>query len=74
MGLSDQKMALDWVQKNIWRFKGRPTEVTVIGHEAGAACVGIHMLSPISRELQLLTYLYQHSALHRLFGSYLLVP
>lgn len=48
MGLSDQVMALRWVHENIERFRGRRDEITLIGHEAGAACVGIHMLSPIS--------------------------
>ncbi|XP_067929338.1 fatty acyl-CoA hydrolase precursor, medium chain-like isoform X2 [Watersipora subatra] len=51
MGLSDQVMALHWVQDNIDRFRGRPHEVTLVGHEAGAACVGILMLSPIAENL-----------------------
>ena len=51
MGLSDQVMALHWVQDNIDRFRGRPHEVTLVGHEAGAACVGILMLSPIAGKL-----------------------
>ena len=51
MALTDQLMALRWVKENIVHFRGRPNEVTLMGHEAGAACVGIHMLSPESSRL-----------------------
>ena len=48
MGLSDQAMALRWVRENIHNFQGEPDRITLVGHEAGAACVGIHLISPIT--------------------------
>ena len=53
MGLSDQAMALRWVRENIHNFQGEPDRITLVGHEAGAACVGIHLISPITSK-----YLY----------------
>jgi len=48
-GLFDQVLALDWVQQNIHFFGGNPHSVTLFGESAGAASVGMHMLSPLSR-------------------------
>lgn len=42
-------MALQFVRDNIASFGGNPRQVTVIGHDAGAASVGLHMMSPHSR-------------------------
>ncbi|XP_055886718.1 acetylcholinesterase-like [Biomphalaria glabrata] len=50
-GLYDQTMALTWVQENIAFFGGDPVRVTVQGHSAGGADVGVHILSPISKGL-----------------------
>jgi len=38
-------MALKFVYENIREFNGDPDNITVIGHEAGAASIGLHMLS-----------------------------
>jgi carboxylesterase type B len=48
-GLFDQLALLQWVQTNIHFFHGDPSKVTIDGHSAGAADVGFHMLSPLSR-------------------------
>lgn len=48
MALSDQLMALQWVQDNIQVFGGDPAKVTIGGISAGAGSVGLHMISPRS--------------------------
>ena len=49
LGLKDQTMALEWVQKNIILFGGDKTRVTIFGESAGGASVHFHMLTPKSR-------------------------
>ncbi|CAE7391117.1 ache [Symbiodinium sp. CCMP2592] len=47
----DQRLALQWVQKNIKSFGGDPGRVTLAGHSSGAFSVNFHLLSPGSRGL-----------------------
>uniref|UniRef100_A0A2S2NUC7 Cocaine esterase n=1 Tax=Schizaphis graminum TaxID=13262 RepID=A0A2S2NUC7_SCHGA len=49
-GLLDQAAALDWVQRNIDSFGGSPQNVTVFGQGSGAVSVGLHVVSPWSRD------------------------
>lgn len=44
-----QRLAMEWVQQNIAKFGGDPTNVTLFGESAGASCVHIHTLSANSR-------------------------
>lgn len=41
----DQIAALHWVQENILYFGGDPSNVTLVGHGTGAACVNFLMAS-----------------------------
>ncbi|XP_075589753.1 uncharacterized protein LOC124495766 isoform X2 [Dermatophagoides farinae] len=62
-GLMDQVAALHWIQENIAEFGGEPRNVTLIGHDFGAACVHLLMLSPMAKGLFARVALLSGSAL-----------
>ncbi|MFN2602540.1 MAG: carboxylesterase/lipase family protein [Gemmatimonadaceae bacterium] len=50
-GLLDQIAALQWVQRNISRFGGDPSKVTIFGESAGGESVGALITSPLTKGL-----------------------
>jgi triacylglycerol lipase len=52
LGLHDQKLVLEWVQKHIGAFGGNPDDVTIAGLSAGAHSIGHHIMD-INEERQL---------------------
>ena len=50
-GITDQRMAMKWVQDNIAQFGGDKNSVTLMGESAGAESVCIHIVSPLSAGL-----------------------
>lgn len=43
--------ALHWIQQNIEKFGGNPSQITLAGHGTGAACIDFLMSSPTMGEL-----------------------
>ncbi|XP_022823132.1 carboxylesterase 5A-like [Spodoptera litura] len=50
-GLHDQVASLHWVKNNIESFGGDPENVCIIGHDAGAVSVTLHLISSYSAGL-----------------------
>ncbi len=50
-GLADQRMALQWTQRNIERFGGLADHVTIFGESAGGFSVCQHLTAPLSNRL-----------------------
>ncbi|KAI1399046.1 Alpha/Beta hydrolase protein [Hypoxylon fuscum] len=44
LALQDQRLALEWVSKNIVKFGGDPDQITLAGESAGAVYVHAHIL------------------------------
>ncbi|CAF1316817.1 unnamed protein product [Rotaria sp. Silwood1] len=50
-GITDQRMAMKWVQDNIGQFGGDKNSITLAGQSAGSYSVCLHIVSPLSAGL-----------------------
>ncbi|XP_049525140.1 cholinesterase-like [Dermacentor silvarum] len=48
VALWDQRMVMQWVQRNIRAFGGDPDLVTAVGESSGAMDIHLHLMSPIT--------------------------
>lgn len=48
-GFKDMVMALKWVQENICKFNGDPSNVLIFGESAGGAATHLLTLSPMAK-------------------------
>ncbi|MEJ2543334.1 MAG: carboxylesterase family protein, partial [Calditrichaceae bacterium] len=51
VGMLDIVKALDWIQKNIEKFGGNPSDVTIVGESGGGGKVGTLMCMPAAKGL-----------------------
>ncbi|XP_017759226.1 PREDICTED: neuroligin-4, X-linked-like [Eufriesea mexicana] len=51
LALKDIAMGLRWIRENIAAFGGDPTNITLIGHDTGAALVNLLLLAPYGKGL-----------------------
>ena len=49
VGLRDQSLGLEWVNKNIGYFGGNANLVTIFGESAGGLSVSLHITAPQSK-------------------------
>ncbi|CAF3723874.1 unnamed protein product [Rotaria sordida] len=50
-GITDQRMAMKWIQDNIGQFGGDKNSITLAGQSGGSYSVCIHIVSPLSAGL-----------------------
>ena len=68
-GIQDQRLAMLWAKRHVASFGGDPKRITVFGQSAGASSIGVHMVSPRSRRLDLYDGLIIESGLGVTWGS-----
>lgn len=51
MGMYDQVLAINWIKENIFAFGGDSDNIVLFGQSAGATSAGLHLFSPLTREI-----------------------
>jgi carboxylesterase type B len=51
MGMYDQVLAINWVKDNIFAFGGDSDNIVLFGQSAGATSAGLHLFSPLTRDI-----------------------
>ncbi len=73
-GLLDMIAGLKWVRRNITKFGGDPSRVTIFGESAGAISVGAIAQSPLAKGLFQRAIGESGDALDDLFHEFVLLP
>ena len=60
LGLRDQNLALQWINKYISKFGGDPNNIVLFGLSSGAQSVNYNILSPVSKGLFHKVTFYYH--------------
>jgi len=67
-GLHDQKLSLDWIRDHIHVFGGKHTDITAVGHWAGAARLLFRITIPSHHGLSARVIFHSPAPLSRLNG------
>ena len=65
--LLDQLFVMRFVKENIANFGGDPNRVTIMGQSSGAACVGMHVVSPLTQGKMIFCHFFQVDEVSSIF-------